>query len=156
MLEVNIPGRGSLGLEYLVLDINGTISRDGALIEGVSGRLDALRGQFDITAVTADTFGKARELGERLKIKLHRLETGKEAEQKAGFVRRLGAGVTAAMGNGANDALMLRESALGICVLGQEGTAADAAGAADLLAPDINAALDLLIRPTRLIATLRR
>ena len=60
------------------------------------------------------------------------------------------------MGNGANDVSMLRECALGICVLGREGVAAEAMMASDVVTPDINAALDLLLNPKRLIASLRR
>jgi soluble P-type ATPase len=50
---------------------------------------------------------------------------------------------------------MLRAAAIGVAVLQAEGTAAAALQAADLVVPDINAALDLLLDPQRLIATLR-
>jgi len=55
-----------------------------------------------------------------------------------------------------NDAGMLRAAGLGICVLSPEGTAGEAAQAADVLTPDIAAALALLHNPRRLVATLRR
>ena len=60
-----------------------------------------------------------------------------------------------AVGNGRNDRLMLKEAALGIAVLQAEGAAAEALLAADVVAPDILAALDLLLAPEGLIATLR-
>jgi soluble P-type ATPase len=50
---------------------------------------------------------------------------------------------------------MLRRAALGIAVLGSEGLAVDCLNAADIVAPDIGAAFDLLLRPRRLTATLR-
>ncbi len=62
----------------------------------------------------------------------------------------------AAVGNGANDVEMLREAELGIAVLGYEGLAKGAADAADILVTSVHDALDLLLRPTRLLATLRR
>lgn len=34
MIEINIPGFGSLELDHLVLDYNGTMALDGQLIEG--------------------------------------------------------------------------------------------------------------------------
>jgi soluble P-type ATPase len=54
-----------------------------------------------------------------------------------------------------NDTGMLRRAALGIAVLGGEGLAVACLPAADVVAPDIGTALDLLLRPPRLLATLR-
>jgi soluble P-type ATPase len=51
---------------------------------------------------------------------------------------------------------MLREAALGIAVLGPEGLALDALQSADMVVPDIHAALSLLQDPRRLVATLRK
>ena len=61
-----------------------------------------------------------------------------------------------AIGNGSNDVAMLRDAGLGLAVLGPEGLALDALTAADLVVPDIVAALELLEDPARLVATLRR
>ena len=61
-----------------------------------------------------------------------------------------------AVGHGGNDAAMLREAALGICVLSPEGVALEALQAADLIVPDIFAALELLEKPLRIVATLRK
>ena len=68
----------------------------------------------------------------------------------------LGAAQEIALDQGANDVDMLREAALGICVLGPEGTAVEALMAADVVAPSILDALDSLRRPLRLVATLRQ
>jgi soluble P-type ATPase len=50
---------------------------------------------------------------------------------------------------------MLKKSTLGFAVVQGEGTAFEAMLGADVVLPDISAALDLLINPLRLIATLR-
>ena len=60
------------------------------------------------------------------------------------------------MGNGANDAGVLKAAAIGIAVLGEEGLAVEALLAADIVTPGAVEALGLLEFPTRLIATLRR
>ena len=60
-----------------------------------------------------------------------------------------------AIGNGNNDADMLSAAALGIVVLGGEGSAVRPLMQADVFARDITDALDLLLNPTRLLATLR-
>jgi soluble P-type ATPase len=51
---------------------------------------------------------------------------------------------------------MLKLAAVGIAVLQDEGAAAVTLQAADLIVPNVCAALDLLLKPQRLIATLRR
>lgn len=71
-------------------------------------------------------------------------------------MERLGAGQVVAIANGANAAQMLSAAALGIAGLGQEGLAVEALQAADLVVGRIDDALDLLLHPQRLVATLRR
>ncbi len=156
MIEIDIPGRRIYRFEHLVLDLNGTLSLDGDILEGVPERLKLLHGLIDILIVTADTRGKAQELGRGLQIKIHTIAPGDEQIQKLSLVRKLGSDATVSMGNGSNDASMLKESVLGICILGPEGASSETMAACDLVISDINAALDLLLKPRRLIATLRR
>jgi P-type E1-E2 ATPase len=156
LIEIDIPGQRTYRLEHLVLDLNGTLSLDGEIIAGVPERLERLRRVLDILIVTADTFGRAAALGDILQVKIHKLDSGSEPAQKLKLVRQLGSQATVCIGNGVNDAAMLKESILGIGVLGPEGTSAEAVANCDVLIPDINAALDLLLYPKRLVATLRR
>ena len=81
---------------------------------------------------------------------------GPGGPQKLTLVRDLNPTLAVAIGNGANDALMLKEAALGIAVNGGEGAAVAAILAADIYIPDILDALDLLLHPDRIRATLRR
>jgi soluble P-type ATPase len=104
--------------------------------------------------VTADTFGTAATL-EGLGAQIHVLPPGDHVEAKAVFVRTLGAAATAAIGNGNNDALMLREAALGVAVVGREGAAGAVVRVAEIVVTRIQDALDLFLIPKRLIATLR-
>jgi P-type E1-E2 ATPase len=156
LIEIDVPGQRVYRLEHLVLDLNGTIALDGSIIEGVPERLDLLRKLVNIIVVTADTRGRAQELGQRIGVKIHKVDALDEKAQKRKLVQRLGNEITVSLGNGSNDSGMLKESTLGICVLGAEGTSAEAMASCDVLAPDINAALDLLIKPDRLVATLRK
>jgi P-type E1-E2 ATPase len=155
LIEVTIPGRGGYRFEHLVLDLNGTIALDGSIIEGVPERLRLLRDLIDIIIVTADTRGKAQELEQDLRVKIHKVYPGDEQSQKFKVVQELGKETTVSVGNGSNDIFMLKESILGICVLGAEGTSSEAMANSDLVIPNINAALDLLLKPERLIATWR-
>lgn len=156
MWQITVPGRGTLCLEHLVLDLNGTLTLDGVLVPGVAERLEALAPHLSIHLVTADTRGLAADLAARLGVRLAQVQPGHEAEQKRDLIARLGGERVMAVGNGANDAGMLREAALGVAVLGGEGLAVEALQAADLLVRDIRDALDLLLQPERLVATWRR
>ena len=155
MLEIATPSRNVLRLRYLILDMNGTIALDGQLVPGVGERLETLGERLGIWLVSADTQGTLASLAASLKVQARRLQPGDEAAQKAALVEELGVDQVVAIGNGANDVSMLRRAALGIAVLGDEGLAAACLSAADVIAPDIGTALDLLLRPRRLIATLR-
>jgi P-type E1-E2 ATPase len=156
MIELNIPGRGELRLQHLVSDVNGTLAVDGELIEGVKQRLSALGDRLTIHLLTADTHGRQSLIDQQLNLKAIRVQPGNEASQKAEYVRSLGAETVVALGQGANDAEMLRLAALGICVMSVEGAASETLLAADLLMPDILAALELLDKPLRIVASLRR
>jgi len=156
MIELNIPGRGFIQLEHLVTDVNGTLAVDGQLIEGLARNLRNLRDRLEIHLLTADTHGRQSAIDMQLGLQATRIPPGNEAEQKAEFVRRLGADRVVAIGQGANDAGMLKQAVLGICVQSTEGVAVETLLAADIFVPDIFAALQLLEKPLRIVATLRK
>jgi P-type E1-E2 ATPase len=156
MIELNIPGRGRLQLRHLVLDVNGTLAVDGALLDGIATRLLTLRDRLKVHLVTADTHGLQAIIDRQLNLQAVRLRAGDESVQKAEFVQGLGAETTAAIGQGANDAGMLKTAMVGICVFSPEGTAAEALLAADLVMPDIFSALDLFEKPLRIVASMRK
>lgn len=156
MIEINIPGRGSLSLQHLVCDVNGTLAVDGQLPEGLARALGALRDRLTIHLLTTDTHGRQHIIDEQLGLQAVRIQAGGEAEQKAAYVRQLGAETVIALGQGANDAAMLRQSGLGVCVLSAEGAAVETLLAADLVVKDIFDALELLEKPLRIVASLRK
>jgi P-type E1-E2 ATPase len=155
VITLDIPGMGRMGWGELVLDLNGTLALDGVLVPGVSERLAPLREQLSIHLLTADTHGAASGIAQLLGVSWSLVEPGQEAKQKQAFVLALGAERTIAIGNGNNDVEMLRAASLGIATLGGEGTSSRAIAAADLVTQDICEALDLLLFPRRLLATLR-
>jgi P-type E1-E2 ATPase len=156
VIEIDVPGLGAYQIDHLVLDVNGTIALDGALIEGIRERIDALRNDLQVHLLTADTHGRQAEIDAALGQVAARVKPGFESDQKVRYVRALDASTVIAIGNGANDADMLLSAAIGIGILGREGIAAGAMEAADVLVTDPLIALDLVRFPTRLVATLRR
>jgi P-type E1-E2 ATPase len=156
MIKFDVPGVGEYNLEHLVMDVNGTLAVDGQLIEGVAGKIEALRDQLTIHLLTADTHGKQAVIDQQLGLAATRIAAGGEATQKADYIRGLGSGSVVAIGQGANDAEMLAIAHLGICVMSIEGVARETLLAADIIAPTILSALELLEKPMRIIASLRR
>ena len=154
MIRVDVPGMGILSFHFLVLDLNGTLTLDGDLIPGVRERLETLAGNLDIHILTADSLGRAAEIGRDLPVTLKNIPEKDQVEEKRSYVRHLPRRCVA-VGNGRNDTGMLADAALGIAVLGPEGVFARAVHAADVCVRDINDALDLLINTDRLKATLR-
>ncbi|UCH07721.1 MAG: HAD hydrolase family protein [Deltaproteobacteria bacterium] len=156
MIHLTVPGRGTYTLEHLILDLNGTVSVDGRIVRGVKERLRELSRELEITVVTADTNRNAERLVADLPVSIQTIRENQENEQKLAVVLEKGKEHTVSIGNGCNDVSMLRESAIGICVLGREGASPEALMASDVVVPTINDALDLLLKPQRLRATLRR
>jgi P-type E1-E2 ATPase len=156
MIELNIPGRGTVQLEHLVSDVNGTLALDGQLHHGLARIITTLQDRLKVHLLTADTHGKQHIIDQQLNLKAVRIKSGNEADQKAAYVNQLGAESVVAIGQGANDAAMLKAAQIGIAILSAEGLAAETLLAADIFVPDIFAALALLEKPLRLVATLRK
>lgn len=156
MIELNIPGRGLLQLQHLVCDVNGTLAVDGQLLDGVKQRLSDLRDRLTLHMLTADTHGKQETIDQQLGVKAVRILPGNEVGYKENYVQELGAETVVAIGQGANDAGMLRAAALGICVFSTEGTAVETLKNADLVVSNIFDALEILEKPLRIVASLRK
>jgi P-type E1-E2 ATPase len=152
-LRLQVPGRGEFAVRHLLVDLNGTLAVDGHIPNAVRQRLRRLAATLSVRVLTADTFGTAQaELG-GLPVTLERAGTDRAKVRVARALKREG---VVAVGNGANDVAMLRNAALAIAVLGREGMDARLCAAADVVVARVEDGLDLLLRPRRLVATLRR
>jgi P-type E1-E2 ATPase len=156
MITIPIPDYKEITLRHLVLDMNGTLALDGRLLPGVKSLIGKLQPLLEIHLITADTHGGGAEAARELGIQFHKMAQGPGGPQKLALLQELGPESVVAIGNGANDALMLKEAALGIAVNGGEGAAVAAILAADIYTPNILDALDLLLHPDRIRATLRK
>jgi soluble P-type ATPase len=153
MILLDIPQREVIELRHAVFDINGTLAVDGTPIPGAVERLKSLADLLSLHALTAGTHGNLAELEQALDLPLHIISSG---EEKTRYVRQLGPANVVAFGNGMNDVGMLRLAAIGIAILAGEGLAVGALQAADVLALGPLDAMDLVLKPKRLVATLRR
>ncbi len=155
MKEISIPGFGNLALKHIVMDYNGTIAKDGILIPGLDDLFTELSGEMRLHVLTADTFGGVKEQLADLPVTLTILSSSGQDVQKAEYVENLGKESCVSLGNGRNDRLMLKTSALGIALLQDEGASIETLLSADIICKSIDSALELLTHPDRIRATLR-
>ena len=155
MININIPGWGDMEIENIVLDLNGTIATDGIIPSEEKEKINSLSDGVKIYILTADTQGTASEESLEVKVELLKVSEEDSAEVKLRVMESLDPMRTVAIGNGNNDRLILKEAALGIAVLGDEGLSVSAIKNADIVVKNISDALDLFLKPKRLIATLR-
>lgn len=139
---IEIPGYKTLDLDYLVLDYNGTIAVDGLIPPAIKERLLLLGDSFKIYVLTADT-------------EIMTFPSGSAMNEKLRILSSLGAEHCIAIGNGRNDVPMCQAAALSIAVMGTEGAYGKLLSECDVCTTSIADALDLLMLPKRLVATLR-
>ncbi|MBU1181204.1 MAG: HAD hydrolase family protein [Pseudomonadota bacterium] len=151
-IDLEIQGGIIRRFTDLVLDYTGTLSLDGTLLPGVAERLIGIASGLRITIMTADTFGMAAEQTKGLPVDFRIIRIGIE---KADAVSMMGGENVIAVGNGRNDVPMMSRAGLSIAVIGPEGVSAELIHASDIVVRDICDALDLIIHPLRLKATLR-
>jgi len=155
MIQIDIPEFGILKLEHFVTDYSGTLSEDGRVLPEVKDKLNALSEKLKVHVITSDTFGRAKKELDGVNCTLHVLEGEGHIVQKENYVLSLGADSVVALGNGNNDAKMLRAAKVGISVCLREGVSVEALKAAKILVRSPIDAIDLLLNPKRLTATLR-
>jgi soluble P-type ATPase len=156
VIGIEIPGTGIFEIEHFVTDFSGTLSEDGSLLPGVREKLNELADKVKVHILTSDTFGKARKELEGINCTVHILEGKDHIGQKERYVTGLGAERVVALGNGNNDVLMLKAAGIGVAVCLKEGCSVEAISAAKILVRSPLDAVDMLLQPKRLIATLRR
>lgn len=151
-IKIEIPQRGVIELQHAVFDVNGTLAVDGIAIPGAIDRLKTLSEHLSIHLITSSTHGKLAEIERTLGFPIHEIHHG---DEKMRYVQHLGPASVIAFGNGVNDASMLRLATIGVAVVTPEGIATRALQGADVIAYGPLHAIDLLLKPNRLIATLR-
>ena len=155
MIRIDIPGTGPVNIQNVIFDYNGTIAADGRLLDGVGPAMNRLAHRLDFHVVTADTFGSVQAQLEGVKANVVLISNQGQDQKKLDMLNAIGADTTMAVGNGVNDALMLKNAALGVAVLGEEGMALPALMSSDVIIRQILDVFAFFENPKRLIATLR-
>jgi P-type E1-E2 ATPase len=155
MIQLAVPGRGELQLQHLILDMNGTLTLEGRLLEGVAERIEQLKETLNVYLLTADTFGTGAQVARQLRIEMSAVSPVNGGQDKADFAAAIAPTGVVAIGNGYNDKEMFVQADLSIAVIGPEGCCTAALQNADIVVNHINDALDLLLNPLRIVADLR-
>ena len=156
MVSIDIPGKGKMNIENLVLDFNGTIAYDGNIKNGIREKIQRVHEMgINIYILTADTYHQAAEQVKDMPVTLEIFDVDNAALSKREIVNNIDSKLTMTIGNGNNDVEMFEESILSVAVIGDEGCAVKAIFAADIITNNIDDAIDLLLNPHRIKATLR-
>ncbi len=157
MRNINIPNYGIVIIKNVIFDINGTIQFQGKVSPELYNKFEELKKIYNIFLISADTRGNLKEIAEKFDVNYIKINSQgiTEAEAKNKELIRLGKDITVAIGNGNNDALMLKNAILGIAILGNEGASIKSIMNSDVILPDPLNAFDFLLDEKIMIATLR-
>lgn len=155
MLIYDIPGKGMIEIRHVVFDYNGTLAVDGRLIEEVQERLAQLKKLADVYILTADTYGTVKKECSPLGVEVLSFPSERAGEAKKEIVEKLGADRTLCVGNGFNDIEMCKMAALSIAVIEKEGCSGRLLPHVDIVVTSIADALEIILKPNRIKATLR-
>lgn len=155
MLVYDIPGKGMIEIRHVVFDYNGTLAVDGRLIDETKELLARLKKLTNVYILTADTYGTVEKECSSLGIKIMLFPSERAGEAKKEIVEGLGAEQTLCVGNGFNDIDMCKIAALSIAVIEKEGCCGRLLPHVDIVVTSIVDALEIILKPDRLKATLR-
>lgn len=154
-MEYIIPWyKKSLMLNTIILDLNGTISIDGKLIPWVKDKILALKKEWwTVLLCSGDTQWTAAKTAKWLWATLH---ICKNQNDKKNILKEYKTKHCVAIGNGHIDIKLMEKCALSIAVIQAEWCYSKAILSSDIVCLTIVDALDILLMPKRLIATLRK
>ncbi len=171
MIPIERPGLKPLEIEFVLIDFEGTLAVDRRVHPKAKDKINLLSKRTKIYVLVNPpppplnkggeggilAKGEKELIDERLtkvKAEIIYLAEGDSSQGKLDLLYQLGPARCVAIGNGVDDAAMIQEAGIGICVIGKEGSSGDATKNAALVFTDILDALDFLLKPLRQRATL--
>ncbi len=151
-MNIDITGVGTINVQKIFLDYNGTIAENGDLLTGIKKYLRDLSETYEIYVLTGDTFGTVKEAFKDSNIEVIVAET---AQEKATVIDKNNPEHCIAIGNGSIDQLMFKKAALSFCVIGREGASVKALLEADIVVHSVYHAFEMIESSKKIIATLK-
>ena len=156
MISIQRPGMESLDIHFVLIDFEGTLAMDGRVHPKAKDKVNLLSKRATIYILTKSNREKVEETLRKMKAEILYVAEGDSSQQKLNVLQRLGPHQTAVIGNGLDDGQIMEQAGLGMCVIGKEGSSAEAMAKADLVVTHVLDALDFLLKPLRQRATLGR
>jgi len=154
MMIIGRPGRAPLEIESVLIDFEGTLAMDRRVPPKAKDKINLLSKRLKIFILTQAPREVVEKALRRTEAEVIYLKEGDASREKLDLLRHLGTDRTVAIGNGFDDASLIEEAALGICVIGKEGTATEAIEKADVVVLNVLDGLDFILKPLRQKATL--
>ena len=154
MILIQRPGQPPLEIEYILIDFEGTLASDRRVHPKAKDKLNLLSKRTKIYILAKGEKEVVEERLKKVRAEIFYIIEGEASQQKLNLLRQLGPPKAVAIGSGADDAPMIEEAGLGLCVISNEGTSGEALRKADVMVPNILDALDFLLKPFRHKATL--
>lgn len=157
-IDIKVPWGEKYIIKNVVFDLNGTLANNGEIAGTTEELLKELAKHARIYIITADTHNTAeslkKKIGEFTEIIV--LQSDEHDLEKARFVHTLGFRETVTLGNGGNDLKMVQEGILSFGIMAGEGIYAPLLSKVDIVVHNIDHAIDMLINPMKIVATLRK
>ncbi|MPQ47285.1 hypothetical protein GCQ56_09710 [Marinifilum sp. N1E240] len=153
-LNFAVPGVGTITIDTLVVDSNGTLTVKGEMVPGVVERIHRLQSLgVNVVMISSDQRGNARALALSSGIAYYEANNSREKED---VLLSLGSNNVAAIGNARIDIGLFVQSIVSIATLQSEGIHKDIIDHVDVIVPSINDALDFFLDEDTFIATMKR
>jgi soluble P-type ATPase len=149
MFLIQRPGQSPLEIEFVLLNFEGTLATDRRVHPKAKDKLNLLSKRCKIYILAKGEQEAIRAILKKVKAEVIYLTEGEVSQGKLDLLRQVGAARTVAIGNGVDDVAMIEEAGLSICIIGVQGTSAEAIKKADVVFTDILHAFDFLLKPMR-------
>ncbi len=154
MIPIERPGVHPLEIEFILVDFEGTLAIDRRVHPKAKDKINLLSKRARIYILTKEKKELIEERLRKVRAEIVYLTEGDSLQRKLDLLHQLGSARCVAIGNGVDDAAMIKEAGIGISIIGKEGSSGEAIKNADLVFTDILDALDFLLKPLRQQATL--
>jgi soluble P-type ATPase len=154
MITIQRPGKDPLEIEFILIDFEGTLACDRRIHPKAKDKINLLSKRTKIFILSKGEKEVIEGSLKKVKADVIYSTEGEASQRKLSFLSQLGKERTVAIGNGTDDASMIGEAGLGICVISKEGAATEALRKAEVVVTNILDALDFLLKPLRQRATL--
>jgi len=153
-LIYKVSGVGTIEIDTLVVDSNGTLTVRGEIVPGVIERIHRLQSLgVNVVMISSDQRGNARELADATGITYYEANNSREKED---VLISLRSNKVAAIGNARIDIGLFVQSVVSVATLQGEGIHKDVIDRVDVIVPSINDALDFFLDENTFIATMKR